>query len=107
MEGPAASLVGDPGRPRTSDVGKLKPGAPASVAVPDGPPPVNVFDGFEAGFEAELEAKLEADFESCEKPVKNLDDGVGNEVGRSWDQFPRCPGRRGPPNGPPVPVLPL
>lgn len=99
VEGPAASLVGDPGRPKTSDVGSLEPGAPASIAVPDGSPPINVFDG--------LEAKLEAEFESCEKPVKNLDDVVENEVGMSWDQFPRCPGRMGPPNGPPVPVLPL
>lgn len=99
VEGPTASLVGDPGRPEISDVGNLKPGGPASIAVPDGSPPVNISDVFGAGFEA--------GFESCEKPVGKLDDCVESEVGMSWDQFPRCSGRRGSPNGPPVPVLPL
>ena len=99
VEGPAASLVCDPGRPEISDVGNPRLGTATSVAVPDGSPPVNVFDGFEAGFEAE--------FESCGKLIEKLGDGAESEVGMLWDQFPRCPGRRGPPNGPPVPVLPL
>ena len=99
VEGPAASLVCDPGRPEISDVGNLRLGTAVSIAVPDGSPPVNVFDGFEAGFEAE--------FESCGKLIEKLGDGAESEVGMLWDQFPRCPGRRGPPNGPPVPVLPL
>ena len=151
VEGPAASLVCDPGRPEISDVGNPRLGTATSVAVPDGSPPVNVFDGFEAGFEAEFEscekliekpgraeisdvgnlrlgtavsiavpdgsppvnvfdgfeAGFEAEFESCGKLIEKLGDGAESEVGMLWDQFPRCPGRRGPPNGPPVPVLPL
>jgi hypothetical protein len=114
VAGSAASSVFKLGRPEMSDVGIPKLVSVRTVSTPDGSPPVNLFDGFEAwfeagfeaGFEVGLEAGLEARFEPCERPFEKLDDGAESDVGMSWDQFPRCPGREGLPDGLPAPTLP-